>query len=83
MKEKVLLLAFITLFTGCGEETKKETFKTVSYYEKNKDIRKNRLIECKQLDTMTTTIEKDCNNAKKAEHNSKKSISIDWGRGSL
>lgn len=85
------LLAFIGVgvtllaFNGCnGEKENKNTFRTVEYFNDNKEIRNNRLDECKKMKTMDEIIEKDCNNAKislsNEEHKKSRSKHIDYSK---
>ncbi len=72
-------------FTGCnGEKQEEETFRTVEYFNENKEIRKNRLDECEQMKTMNEAIEKDCDNAKislsNEEHKKSRSKHIDYSK---
>jgi len=55
------LLPLIFL-SGCFNEKKEETFKTVEYYIKNKEARETRKKECMEMRDTTKTISKDCAN---------------------
>ena len=66
MKKSYMLLILLPVLAlnGCGEDSKKkETFHTVSYYDKHADIRDARIKECKSADEMTKTDLIDCDNA--------------------
>ena len=75
MKTIILLITTLLIINGCSdnqkndikEEIKQETsFYTVEYYDQHKDLRVQRIKECKALIKMTNTEEKDCNNAYRA-----------------
>jgi len=90
MKNKITLTIISVVFfslglTGCGEEQKKtkDTFRTVSYFDNNKEIRDLQITECNNLNTMTKTIEKDCSNAKSSQLKDTKSKSVDWTRAPI
>jgi len=90
MKKKIIftMLTIISLpfiLNGCGEETKKaeETFRTVSFFDNHKEIRDLHISECKQLNTMTKIIEKDCSNAKTSQIKDTKSKSVDWTKAPI
>lgn len=77
----IISISFISLaLTGCTEESKKteDTFRTVSYFDNNKEIRNLRIAECNTLKTMTEIVEKDCSNAKSSKLKDTKSKSVDW-----
>ncbi len=89
MKRKILFIVAMGLtamaFTGCtNEETQKDTFRTIEFFNKNKDIRKVRIRECKDMKTMNEIIEKDCNNASISfsdeEHTKSRSKHIDYSK---
>jgi len=72
MKQITLLAAALLFMNGCGDDTKEEikkemSFKTVAYYKKHKDLMEIRVKECKLMESMTPIIEKDCSNAFKAK----------------
>lgn len=89
MKNKTTLILGITFLSlalaGCGTETKKQedTFRTVSYFDNNKEVRDHRVDECKKLSTMTKNIEKDCNNAIASKLKDTRSHSVDWTKTKL
>ena len=90
MKNKITFtIISITLFsfalTGCGEENKKteDTFRTVTYFDNNKEVRNLRINECNKLNTMTKIIEKDCSNAKSSLLKDTKSKSVDWTKAPI
>ena len=70
--------------SGCEEKKteEKETFRTVSFFDKNKDVREEQILNCKEMHSMTNIIEKDCNNAQislsNEEHEKSRSVSVDW-----
>jgi len=81
MKKIIISTVIILGLIGCNDtkkEPKKETFKTISFYESNKAIRNHRIKECKRMVEITETILIDCNNAKKAAYKQKKRKRIDW-----
>ncbi|MDQ7033091.1 MAG: hypothetical protein Q9M37_10335 [Desulfonauticus sp.] len=55
-----------TTNTTTNIEEKKETFKTVAFYDKNKDIRTSRIKECAKRENMTILKETECDNAKRS-----------------
>lgn len=55
------LLPLIFL-SGCFNEKKEETFKTVQYYIKNKEARDARKKECLAMEDITETVFRDCAN---------------------
>ena len=88
MKITILLIIVIVLIitTGCNEDKKQEvkkevkediSFYTIQYYLDHKDLREQRIKECKALIKMTSTEEKDCNNVETAEYKSKRNKLIE------
>ena len=57
-----LSLLPLILLSGCFNEKKEETFKTVEYYIKNPNVRDVRKKECMAMRDTTETISKDCEN---------------------
>ena len=51
---------------------KEKSFKTVSFYNQNKHLRKKRIRECRKMKDKTIEIEKDCKNAKRSLQLSKR-----------
>lgn len=68
MKRKFLILtSFLMAVTvGCSANVK-----SIDFYEKNDEARKQKIIECrnKNFDDMSKKQQEDCNNAQKAEAN--------------
>ena len=66
---KPILIFFILpliFLSGCFNEKKEETFKTVEYYIKNKEAREARKKECLAMTDTTETVSKDCANVNSA-----------------
>ena len=88
MRHITLLTAMLLFMTGCDDEKQeiKETakevasFKTVQYYLDHKDLREARLKECRYMTSMTYPIMTDCNNAGKADLQSKRYKYTDWSK---
>jgi len=57
-----LLMVTIIFLSGCFNQKKEETFKTVEYYIKNEEARKARHKECMAMQDTTKTISRDCAN---------------------
>ena len=53
-------------------DKKEKSYKTVSFYNKNKKVRKQRIRECKKMKEKTLEVEKDCHNAKRSLQLSKR-----------
>lgn len=69
-KEKKIIETNTTLKKEIKEvkkEPKENKFHTVNYYIKHPEIRKKRIEECKNLDTMDMNILIDCDSANDAE----------------
>jgi len=67
IKNKIMVSLLPLIFmSGCSDkkEEKKETFKTVKYYDMNPKVREKRIKECDSLEEMTKAIIMDCKNAK-------------------
>jgi len=63
IKKSVLLSLLPLIFlSGCFNEKKEKTFKTVEYYIKNNEAREARKKECMAMRDTTETISKDCAN---------------------
>ena len=89
MRHITLLTATLLIMTGCNDDTKQEiketakeatSFKTVQYYLDHKDLREARLKECRYMTSMTYPIMTDCNNAGKADLQSKRYKYTDWSK---
>ncbi len=85
----LLAVTLLLALTGCGNDTKQEiketvkeaaSFKTVQYYLDHKDLREARLKECRYMTSMTYPIMTDCNNAGKADLQSKRYKYTDWSK---
>jgi hypothetical protein len=76
MKTTYSILILLTIFlTGCDTKEKEllvdtysaeNNFRSITYFDKNKLLRNDRIAECNNLKNMTIIIEKDCINAKKS-----------------
>jgi uncharacterized lipoprotein NlpE involved in copper resistance len=51
---------------------KEKSYRTITFYNENKNARKQRIKECRKLKKKTLEIEKDCQNAKKSIQISKR-----------
>ena len=67
IKKSIFLSLLPLIFlSGCFNEKKEETFKTVEYYIKNKEARDARKKECLTMEDITETVFRDCANVDKA-----------------
>ncbi|EAK2386822.1 EexN family lipoprotein, partial [Campylobacter jejuni] len=55
----LISLGALAFLIGCGDEAK-----TSEYYEKHIDEAKARVAECKKMEKMNETQQRDCSNAK-------------------
>jgi len=67
MKIKKISIIFVLLpilfLSGCFNEKKNDTFRTVEYYDTHPKERDTRLKECKNLVDITENVMRDCGNA--------------------
>jgi len=82
IKYIIPLTVIVSLFllNGCSDkkEEKKETFKTVQYYDTHKEIRDSRLKECKTMEEMTEMIMIDCEHANTSYSNESRGKPLNW-----
>ncbi|EKT0455021.1 EexN family lipoprotein [Campylobacter jejuni] len=72
----LISLGALAFFVGCGDEAK-----TSEYYEKNIDEAKARVAECKKMEKMNETQQRDCSNAKWAvETKGLENTGSSWGK---
>lgn len=81
MKTLTLITVALLALSGCSDEQKKEVKQeikqetaiyTIEYYTKHKDLREQRLKECKAMVKATPLQMKECDNAAKADLRSKR-----------
>jgi len=79
-KKNSLFLSLLSLIilSGCNNEKKVETFKTVEYYSTHTSERDTRIKECASMKEMTETIMTDCTNANTSYANEKRGVPLDW-----
>ena len=81
IKNKIMVSLLPLIFmSGCSDkkEEKKETFKTVEYYDTHIEERNERIKECKNNGERTMTTLLDCDNATASYDNEKRGVPLDW-----
>ncbi|MBW1387017.1 hypothetical protein AT924_07230, partial [Campylobacter jejuni] len=72
----LISLGALAFLIGCGDEAK-----TSEYYEKHIDEAKARVAECKKMEKMNETQQRDCSNAKWAvETKGLENAGSSWGK---